>query len=76
MFVHQSAIVSNGFRFLKEGEVVSSNIAFPYYDGILVALLACCLCPMIVQVQYDETETDRGVQAANVRGANGESLDR
>ena len=48
VFVHQSAISSSGFRFLKEGE----------------------------RVQFELVETDRGIQAANVTGADGLPLNR
>lgn len=48
VFVHQTAIQSGGFRFLREGE----------------------------RVEFELTETDRGVQASNVTGVGGVPLDR
>lgn len=48
VFVHQSAVQSTGFRFLREGE----------------------------RIAFDLVDTDRGVQAANVTGPEGQQLNR
>ena len=76
-FVHQTAISSTGFRFLKEGERVRGGGDRHGRGGSDVRPTQLALRTSArVQVAFDLSETDRGVQATNVTGPDGEPLDR